>query len=296
MIAHSTKNDRVGMTDVLGCSIVVGLAGLLAVVALVAQTPETPVGPVWPVWNDVNGEPVPFSTDEEILDFLRTARVVSETPIGVGINESKKLLLEKDGVEINAIFRDVEIERRHAKMGERVHQIFRDSYRYEGAAYELSRLLGLNNVPPVARRTIRRRRGSVQIWLSPTLDETDEDFRAPNASEWAKQLWSMYVFDNLVFNIDRNAGNILVDSRYKLWMIDHTRAFQIESELLNDWVTRVERRLWDVLVSLTDEEIRTAMKPHLKSSEIRSLLERRAKLVEHVRKLVDERGENIVFY
>ena len=37
---------------------------------------------------DVNGEPIPFSTDDEILDFLRTARVVSETPIGVGINES----------------------------------------------------------------------------------------------------------------------------------------------------------------------------------------------------------------
>ncbi len=280
------------MTDVVGCSIVVGLAGLLAV-ALVAQTPETPVGPVW---NDVNGEPVPFSTDAEILDFLRTARVVSETPIGVGINESKKLLLEKDGVEINAIFREVEIERRNARIGERVHQIFRDSYRHECAAYQLSRLLGLNNVPPAAPRTIRRRRGSVQIWLSPTLDETAEDFRAPAASAWARQLWSMYVFDNLIFNIDRNAGNVLVDSRYKLWMIDHTRAFQIEGELLDDWVARVDRRLWDALVSLTDEEIQTAVKPHLDSREIRSLLERRNQLVEHVRKLVDERGENIVFY
>ena len=270
----------------------VSLAGLLAV-ALVAQNPE-PL--VWPLWNDVNGEPVPFSTDDEILDFLRTARVVSETPIGVGINESNKLLLEKDGVEINAIFRNVEIERRHARIGERVHQIFRDSYRYECAAYQLSRLLGLNNVPPAARRTIRRRPGSVQIWLSPTLDETDEDFRAPNTSEWAKQLWSMYVFDNLVFNVDRNAGNVLVDSRYKLWMIDHTRAFQIEGELLDDWVTRVDRRLWDALVSLTDEEIQTAVKPHLDSREIRSLLERRNQLVEHVRKLVDERGENIVLY
>ena len=279
----------------VACSIVVGLAGFLAV-ALVAQTPEPPVWPVSPVWNDVNGKPVPFTTDDEILDFLRTARVVSETPIGVGINESNKLLLEKDGVEINAIFRDVEIERRQATIGERVHQIFRDSYRYECAAYQLSRLLGLNNVPPAARRTIRRRPGSVQIWLSPTLDETDKDFRAPNTSEWANQLWSMYVFDNLVFNVDRNAGNVLVDSRYKLWMIDHTRAFQIEGELLDDWVTRVDRRLWEALVALTDEEIQTAVKPHLDSSEIRSLLERRAKLVEHVRKLVHERGENVVLY
>jgi len=268
---------------------VVGLASFLAV-ALVAQTSEAPV------WTDVDGEALPFTTDDEILEFLRTARVVSETPIGIGINESKKLRLEKDGLAINAIFREVELDRRRAKSGERVHQIFRDSYRYECAAYELSRLLGLNNVPPAASRTIRRRRGSVQIWLAPTLDETADGFRAPSASAWARQLWSMYVFDNLIYNIDRTAGNVLVDSRYKLWLIDHTRAFQIEGELLDDRVTRVDRRLWKALVSLSDEEIRAAVKPHLRSREIRSLLERRTRLVEHIRNLVHERGENVVFY
>ena len=288
MIAHSSNKDC-GNDRVVACSIVIGLAGLLAV-ALVAQTPEAPV------WTDVDGEAVPFTTDDEILDFLRTARVVSEAPIGVGINESKKLRLEGDGVTINAVFREVEIERRHAKIGERVHQIFRDSYRYECAAYQLSRLLGLNNVPPAALRTIRRRRGSVQIWLAPTLDETAEDFRAPAASAWAHQLWSMYVFDNLIFNIDRSAGNVLVDSRYKLWLIDHTRAFQIEGELLDDWVTRIDRRLWKTLVSLSDEEIRAVVKPHLRSREIRSLLERRNRLVEHILNLLDKRGENVVLY
>ncbi len=79
-------------------------------------------------------------------------------------------------------------------------------------------------------------------------------------------------------------------------MIDHTRAFQIEGELLDDWVTRIDRRLWKTLVSLSDEEIRAVVKPHLRSREIRSLLDRRNRLVEHVRKLVDKRGENIVLY
>ncbi|GMR22310.1 MAG: hypothetical protein BMS9Abin37_0650 [Acidobacteriota bacterium] len=122
-----TAGMTVGGNDrVVACSIVIGLAGFLPF-ALVAQIQEAPVWPVWPVWSDVNGEPVPFTTDGEILDFLRTVRVVSETPIGVGFTESNKLRLEKDGVAINAIFRDVEIERRHAKTGERVHQISRDS-------------------------------------------------------------------------------------------------------------------------------------------------------------------------
>ena len=248
------------------------------------------------VWTDTTGMPAPFTTEDEILDFLRTARVVSEKPIGEGINESNKLVLERDGLEMNAIFREVEFERRHTKIGERVYQIFRDSYRFESAAYELSRLLGLDAVPPATSRKVRGRRGSVQIWLAPTLDETGEGFRPPNAAEWVHQLWSMYVFDNLIFNVDRNASNVLVDSRYKLWMIDHTRAFQIEDELLDDSVVRVDRRLWDVLVSVTDEEIRDKVEPYLDSREIRSLLARRVKLVEHIRALAKERGEHVIFY
>lgn len=279
----------------------ISLAGWL-VVALVAQTPEPtdpaqraqPV-PAPSIWTDAHGNPVSFPSDAEIIDYLKTARVVSEKPIGIGINQSTKLL-EKDGVEIHAVFRDVEIERRHAKIGERVHQIFRDSYRYEAAAYELGRLLGLDFVPPVVPRAVKGRRGSVQIWLAPTLDETAEDFRPPDAGKWARQLWTMHVFDNLIFNIDRNAGNILVDSRYKVWMIDHTRAFQIEDDLLDESIARVDRRLWERLVSLSDDEIREAVKGHLDNREIESLLERRVKLVEHIRRLVSERGAKVILY
>jgi hypothetical protein len=275
---------------------VVGLAGYLAVL-LVVQTaaPTEPAQHPSP-WTDAAGKPVPFTSEDELLDFLETARVVEEAPIGIGINESKKLLLERDGIRIHAIFREVELERRHVRIGERIHQVFRDSYRYEAAAYALGRLLGLDAVPPATRRFVRGRRGSVQIWLEPTLDETAGDFRPPSAGTWARQLWSMYVFDNLIFNVDRNAGNVLVDARYKLWMIDHTRAFQIEEELLDESVTRVDRGLWQKLVSLTDERIEEALKPHLDSREIRSLLARRIKLIEHIRKLVDAHGERIVFY
>lgn len=265
-------------------------AFVIFVLAAQAQAPPERI------WIGADGEPVPLTTDDAILDFLRTARVVSEEPIGVGINNSVKLLLERDGVRLNAVFREVEIDRRHARIGDRVYQVFRDSYRYECAAYELSRLLGLHNVPPATPRMIRRRRGSVQVWLQPTLDETANDFRPPDSAAWVAQLWTMYFFDNLVFNVDRNAANVLVDSEYKLWMIDHTRAFQVQSGLLDDRVVRVERRLWDSLVSLSDDDIRIAVDPHLDEMEIRSLLARRALLVEHVRQLVEERGENVIFY
>ena len=41
----------------------------------------------------------------------------------------------------------------------------------------------------------------------------------------------MRLFDSLIFNDDRNPGNYLFDADWKLWMIDHSRAFQMRREL-----------------------------------------------------------------
>jgi len=248
------------------------------------------------VWLAPDGTELPFRTDEEILDFLRTGSVENVATLDIGINASRKILLEKDGIRAHAIFREVDVERENAKVGERTYRRFRDSYRYECAAYELAKLLGLGNVPPVVIRRIGLREGSVQIWLERTVDETSPDFRPANAQQWVNQLWSMYLFDNLIFNVDRNAANVLVDQEQRIWLIDHTRAFQTVAELLDDRIVRVDRRLWKKLVALTDHELRLAVSPYLDGLEVRNLLARRDLLVEHVRELVSQRGERIVFY
>ena len=61
-------------------------------------------------WLRPDGDPLPFKTDEEILEFLSTAEVVSMKRIGEGINQTKKVLLEKDGLRMNAAFRDVKTD------------------------------------------------------------------------------------------------------------------------------------------------------------------------------------------
>ena len=35
------------------------------------------------------------------------------------------------------------------------------------------------------------------------------------------------VFDQLIGNIDRNVGNLLITSDWRIWAIDHTRAFRL---------------------------------------------------------------------
>ena len=48
---------------------------------------------------------------------------------------------------------------------------------------------------------------------------------------WNAQLHILRVFDELIANTDRNQGNMLIDSRWKLWLIDHSRAFRTSSDL-----------------------------------------------------------------
>jgi hypothetical protein len=57
------------------------------------------------LWLDPNGDPVPFKTNEEMEDFLRTANVLKKKELSSGITKPWKVLLEKDGVQLNAVFR-----------------------------------------------------------------------------------------------------------------------------------------------------------------------------------------------
>jgi hypothetical protein len=255
-----------------------------------AVPPETPSH----VWLDAGGEPVPFQSDDEILEFLRTATVVGRERIPTGVNRPEQLLLEKDGTRVHAAFRVVDVKKRNATY-DRFYFDFRDSYRHECAAYELARWLGLDFVPPAVLRRIEGRDGSVQIWLEDTRDS--KGFKPPNARAWAAQVWEKDLFDNLILNVDRNLGNILRDDQYRLWLIDHTRAFQPERQLLNpEALARVKRQVWDRLLATTKKDLKVLLGDYLDGKQIDALARRREALIEHVEGLVADRGEGAVFY
>ncbi len=253
------------------------------------------------VWLDPEGKPLPFSSDEEVMEFLRTARVIRFEEIPVGTTRPLKVVLEKDGVRMHAIFRDVNKDKPMQRLASgTVVMNFRDSYIFEPAAYELSRLLGLDNVPPVILRKLRRKSGSLQAWLENAMTETSrvsDNITAPDKVLWSKQMWNMRVFDNLIYNTDRNQGNILYDGDWKLWLIDHTRAFRREKELRNPkLIVKCGRKLWEKLKSLDGETVRERLKKFLRSSQIKALMRRRDMLVEHIQKLIEERGESKVLF
>ena len=53
-------------------------------------------------------------------------------------------------------------------------------------------------------------------------------------------------------------------------------------------------RMWQLLQQVTDDQIRDAVDPYLVSRQLNALIERRSALVEHIQKMIDERGEDAV--
>ncbi len=252
------------------------------------------------VWLGPEGERLPFTTDEEVEEFLRTARVVRSREIAQGITLPRKVLLEKNEIRMHAIFQDVNEKKsiiRFATGGTELN--FRDSYLFEIAAYQLSRLLGLDNVPPAVLRR-HGNEGALRVWVENAMTERIRQKRKitpPDIRRWNKQIYVMRIFDELIYNTDRNMGNILIDANWKLWMIDHTRAFRRFSDLNNpEALVKCERNLWEKLRTLDDVTVKHRLKKFLRPTEIKALLKRRDKLVEHIQHLIQERGEERVLY
>jgi hypothetical protein len=252
------------------------------------------------VWLGPDGEPLPFRTDDEILEFLSSAEVVDINDIPEGITRPQKVLLEKDGIQMHAVFRNVDLEVKGERVDDRFWTVFRDQDLYEVAAYRLARMLGMDNVPPAVPRTIGRSEGSLQIWLEGVMTEEmrrDDGLQSPDPRDWFLQNRLMYVFDSLIWNSDRNLGNMLIDADWKFWLIDHTRAFQDIGDLRRpEQITHVEKVFWERLQALDEEQVREQLGDILDGSSLRSLMIRRDMLIERIEALIAERGEDVVIF
>jgi hypothetical protein len=245
---------------------------------------------------DADGRPLPFQTDEAIEGFLATAEVASMSKIPVGVSDPKKLLLTGDGLRVNAVLKDIDHEERNVRdktAGKsKFYLHWRDWYGYDIAAYRLDRLLHMNRVPPVIERTFKRNSGSVQIWLQGVITDTmrrDEGYDPPNIGRYNQQKDIMYVFDNLVANRDSNLGNTLIDANWRLWFIDCSRCFGASTDLLYpEAITHCERNLYRALKALDETDVKERLSPYLSDHEIKALMIRRDKIVDHIQGLIDE--------
>lgn len=253
------------------------------------------------VWKASDGTPLPFQSPEEIEEFLRTADVEEVERAPEGTTAPQKILLEKDGVKAYAIFRSVSIDQKQTRLASgTVVFDFRDDAVFEKAAYELARLLGYQNIPPTVQRKIRGKDGTVQIWVTDSMMEKtrlEEEVKPPNKWRWAMQVYAMRLWDKLIYNDDRNVGNVLIDSDWNIWMIDHTRTFRKYSQVPEiEQIKFVERGVWEKLNNLKDEEIRSCLEPYVSADEIKALLKRRTAIVKYLSERIKAKGEKQVLF
>jgi hypothetical protein len=187
----------------------------------------------------------------------------------------------------------------------------RRNYRFNVAAYELDKLLGLDLVPPTVERFVDGRPASVTWWLdNVAMSEVDRRRRGidpPDPDSWSRQVHAVRVFDELISNTYRDTApplylnsvwdNLLITTDWAVWITDHTGAFRIRQELQDpDSVVRCPRTVLGRLRELNRERLQQALRRYLSSEQLNALDIRRALLVRHFDHLIESRGEAVVLY
>ena len=101
----------------------------------------------------------------------------------------------------------------------------------------------------------------------------------------------------MIQNRDRNQGNILWTSDWTLWLIDHTRAFRLGTNLLKpENLSRCDRGLLERLRAITPESLAEAVGNSLTKQEQEALLVRRDRIVKHYEDRIARLGEPVVLF
>ncbi len=154
-------------------------------------------------------------------------------------------------------------------------------------------------VPVTIEREWNNKIGSLSWWLDDSMTEGERikaELSPPRMLDWTRAIYRVRVFNNLVYDSDRNLGNMLI-ADWHCWMIDFTRAFRLWEKLpAQSDLNQIDRVLLASLRVLTQETIAEATNPHLRDTEIEALLSRRDLIVAHFDQLIAERGEGAVVY
>ena len=225
-------------------------------------------------------------TDDELEVFLATAEILSIEEVGEGVTKPRKVYLEKDGIHLQGVFKDVNFKEQRRGRGS---ISIGDLWRYEVAAYKVDRLLGLGLVPATVEREIGGVTGSLQFWVEGLIsykDVVEQDIATGNWCPMRPQFELLQVFDGLIYNQDRTQQNLtLLQDNWTVVLIDHSRSFESDWKFppavdKSDYLVvrpAVARRL----ATLTQENVQAAVGDYLKPRQVKALVKRRDRLLKY---------------
>lgn len=235
--------------------------------------------------------------------FLKDARVRSTKQLGTGVTLPLKAELQMNGVTHNAVFKMID-ERKPGitQFNNRAEMNFQDSWQLEVAAYQIDRIIGLKLVPATIERYINNNVGSLQWWVQSRFAEADrrkQNVEPPDRDAWDRVWLKMYLFDQLIANVDRHMNNILITADWDLRLIDHSRSFRTTKELSDPKLfTRFSRELVEGIKKLEYQDLRKKERvgKYIMDDQIKSMLLRRDAILKLVSERVAAVGEAKALY
>jgi hypothetical protein len=226
--------------------------------ATAAATPEPVSAKTW------------LDRREQIESYLKEAEIVGMEEVKVGVTRPKHATLAPGGPVESIAWKVLPPGRPNG---------YWESYKSEIAAYEMDKLLGLDMVPPTVEKRVKGTLGAAVMWCTPTksFKEMGGVPAAPPKyfAAWNRQLARAKMFDNLIGNLDPNLGNWLVDPAWNLILIDHTRAFTSDKNMVHKTMNSIDGQLWDRMKALTLESLTPVLSPYIGKGEIKAVLQRR---------------------
>ena len=214
------------------------------------------------------------------------------------------LTLEKDGVTMDAIWKDVAGRQKG----------FFENWKWEIAAYRLDKYLGLNMVPPTVEKRFRGNRGSCQLWITSMMSlkkKFDEKIKTPSYKVfyWNRAFYKARAFDNLIANDDRHQNQTLITEDWRMILIDHSRSFRTAKKFTKKLIydeknkegptfimKELPRGLYEKIKSLNAEVVKGAVGEYLTDKEIEAMLVRKDLIVKWVEDRIKKMGEDKVLY
>ncbi len=251
-------------------------------------------------------KPEDIARDQEWELFLASASMTVDKQMRgpTSITSPYKMALEKDGLKCFAAWKNPK--------GRMLGSV--EGWEWEIAAYRLDRFLGVHMVPVTIERRYLENRGSLQLWVEktfPYLEIMEGRVSLPGGLKGvllSRQVYVQRAFDDLIYNEDRHANNILITDDWRMILIDHSRSFRttkasLTTLLYNEkskthpgTISALPAAFIEKLKSLTPDVLHKITDPYLTEKEIEAVMIRRDLILKEIDRLIAVKGKAQVVY
>ena len=225
-------------------------------------------------------------TVEQKEEFLRTAKITKEKSAKKGITDTQRVTMSDGKLSHDASVQRIDDHKDVFQGQDGTSEFnFKDTWKFNVAAWKLARLLGIDDMmPPYVERKFKGDGASYSWWVDNVMmdeeDRTKKNITAPDLDAWNQEMYVVRVFDQLIYNTDRNLTNLLIDKDWHIWMIDHSRSFRMRHDLRNEKnLVQCDRALLAKMKALDAATLKKQLSPYVNSEEIKGLLARRDLIV-----------------